>query len=155
MSLSHSSVMEDTARPSGTLWHIYHTARRSIPPHSYSHNQHCETLISIFHMQECTAFQNAKEHHWDYKQYLNYVRFEVLGAVVVKRSVFRDITPCSPLKFNRRFGGTCHLLLQSRRLSQDFQRTTRLYIPEYRTLQYLNYLAGVWTWALTSKQVYK
>jgi hypothetical protein len=27
----------------------------------------------------------------------------------VKSSVFRDITPCSLLKVNRRFGGTCHL----------------------------------------------
>jgi hypothetical protein len=29
--------------------------------------------------------------------------------VVEKRSIFGDATPCSPLKVNRRFGGTCHL----------------------------------------------
>jgi hypothetical protein len=35
-----------------------------------------------------------------------YVGFEVLTAVVMKNTIFWDITPCSPLKVNRRFGGT-------------------------------------------------
>jgi hypothetical protein len=42
-----------------------------------------------------------------------YVLFGVLTAVVMKSSVFRDITPCSPLRVNGRFGGTC-LHLQGR-----------------------------------------
>jgi hypothetical protein len=44
----------------------------------------------------------------------NFVGFEVLTAVVMKSSIFWDITPCtcSPLKVNRRFGGTCCLHLQ-------------------------------------------
>jgi hypothetical protein len=41
-----------------------------------------------------------------------YVGFEVLTAVVMNSSIFWDITPCSPLKVNRRFGGTCRLHLQ-------------------------------------------
>jgi hypothetical protein len=40
------------------------------------------------------------------------VRFEVLTAVVMKSSVFWDITTCSPLKVSRRFGGTCNLHLR-------------------------------------------
>jgi hypothetical protein len=31
--------------------------------------------------------------------------FEVLTAVVMKSSILWDITPCSPLRVNRRFGG--------------------------------------------------
>jgi hypothetical protein len=31
--------------------------------------------------------------------------FEVLTAVVMKSTIFWDITPCSPLKVNQRFGG--------------------------------------------------
>jgi hypothetical protein len=31
--------------------------------------------------------------------------FEVLTPVVMKSTIFWDITPCSPLKVNRRFGG--------------------------------------------------
>jgi hypothetical protein len=46
------------------------------------------------------------------------VGFEVLTAVVMKSKIFWDITPCSPLKFNRHFGGTCRLHLQGRRISQ-------------------------------------
>jgi hypothetical protein len=70
------------------------------------------------------------------------VGFEVLTAMVMK-----DITPYSPLKVNRRFGGTYPLHLQGRisraggklatamyhDTSVDFQRTTRRYIPEDRT----------------------
>jgi hypothetical protein len=32
--------------------------------------------------------------------------FEVLTELIMKKSVFWDITSCSPLKFKRRFGGT-------------------------------------------------
>jgi hypothetical protein len=46
------------------------------------------------------------------------VGVEVLTAVVMKSSVFCDITPCSPLKVNQSFGGTCRLHLQDRRISQ-------------------------------------
>jgi hypothetical protein len=35
----------------------------------------------------------------------------------MKRSIFWDITLCSPLKVNRCFGGTCRLQLQGRRIS--------------------------------------
>jgi hypothetical protein len=52
------------------------------------------------------------------KNSLNHVGFEVLTAVVTKSSLFWDITPCSPLKDNRRFGGTCLLHLQGWRISQ-------------------------------------
>jgi hypothetical protein len=40
---------------------------------------------------------------------------EVLTAVIMKRTIFWDITPCSPLSVHRRFGGTCRLHLQGRR----------------------------------------
>jgi hypothetical protein len=44
--------------------------------------------------------------------------FEVLAAVVIKSSILWDITPCSPLKVNRRFGETYRLHLLGRRISQ-------------------------------------
>jgi hypothetical protein len=34
---------------------------------------------------------------------------EILKAVVMKASVFWDISPCGPLKINRRFGVTYNL----------------------------------------------
>jgi hypothetical protein len=37
--------------------------------------------------------------------------FDILTAVVMNNSVVWDITPCSPLKVNRRFGRTCRLHL--------------------------------------------
>jgi hypothetical protein len=49
---------------------------------------------------------------------LDFVGFEVFTAVVVKSFIFWDMTPCSPLIFNRRFGRTYHLHLQGRRISQ-------------------------------------
>jgi hypothetical protein len=59
-------------------------------------------------------------------------------------SILWDKTLCNPLKVNRHFGGTCHFHLHFRRIRQerhvqqeisvDFQRTTRSYIPENKTL---------------------
>jgi hypothetical protein len=94
-------------------------------------------------------------------------RFTFFCYPLFSNVIFWDITPCSPLKVNRRFGEPYHLHLQSRRISParnqresrwktqpysvsyltlkmevicssetslDFQRTTRLHIPEDRTL---------------------
>jgi hypothetical protein len=42
------------------------------------------------------------------------VGFEVLTAVVMKSFIFWDVTPCSLLKVDRRFGGTFRFHLQGR-----------------------------------------
>jgi hypothetical protein len=39
------------------------------------------------------------------QKYMN-VEFEVLTAIIMKSSIFWDITPCIQLRNNRRFGGT-------------------------------------------------
>jgi hypothetical protein len=55
-----------------------------------------------------------------------FVGFEVLTAVVMKSSIFWDITSCSPLKVNRCFGESCSLHLQGRGMSRARnQRETR------------------------------
>jgi hypothetical protein len=81
----------------------------------------------------------------------------------LKSFIFWGATPCSTSKVNRRFGGTCRLHLQGRKVfatcfmlvsclayfstfnmeatcnpetSVNFQRTMRRYIPEARTLRY-------------------
>jgi hypothetical protein len=36
-------------------------------------------------------------------------------------SIYWDITPCSPRRVNRRFGGTCHLNLHGRRISKSIK----------------------------------
>jgi hypothetical protein len=52
---------------------------------------------------------------------ISFVGSEVFTETVIENSVFCDITPCSLLKVNRRFGGTCRLyLLQSYRLAACF-----------------------------------
>jgi hypothetical protein len=85
------------------------------------------------------------------------VGFEVLTSVVTKSHIFWDIPPCSPLKVNRQFEATFRLYIQLCLLpasrwflawlilrplrwrqhvppKADFQRTTRCYIPEDKTL---------------------
>jgi hypothetical protein len=47
-----------------------------------------------------------------------YARIEVLTAVVMNSSLFWYITACSPLKVNWRFGGTCRLHLQGRKINK-------------------------------------
>jgi hypothetical protein len=84
-----------------------------------------------------------------FKWFIHFIGCEVFTAVFMKSSFFWEITPCSPLKDNRRFGGTCRLYVVSclaysstlkmeetcsSETSVDFQQTTRRYVPEYRTL---------------------
>jgi hypothetical protein len=45
--------------------------------------------------------------------------YEVLTPVVMKRTIFWDITPCSLLKVSRRFGGPYRLHLQGRKISRE------------------------------------
>jgi hypothetical protein len=45
--------------------------------------------------------------------YLGLVGFEVLTAVVMNSAISWDITPCSQLSVNRRFGGTYGLHLEN------------------------------------------
>jgi hypothetical protein len=54
-------------------------------------------------------------------------------------SIFWDIMPCSPLEVNRRFGGTCHVHFQGRRISharnhheKGSKKRFRLLISGYR-----------------------
>jgi hypothetical protein len=79
-------------------------------------------------------------------------------VVVMKSIIFWDMTPCSLLSFNRRFGGRnrCHLLARwfaepisstlkmeaicSSETSIATQRTTRHHIPEDDTLHHTTYL---------------
>jgi hypothetical protein len=49
---------------------------------------------------------------------LHYVGFEVLTAVVIKSTILWDITPCSPLSVNRRFGETYRLNLKCEKISR-------------------------------------
>jgi hypothetical protein len=59
------------------------------------------------------------------KTNLTYVEFEVITSVVMKSTIFGDITPCSPLKVNRRFRGTFRLHLQGRRISRGRSQRER------------------------------
>jgi hypothetical protein len=47
--------------------------------------------------------QNSHEIIW--KINVECLGFEVLTAMIMKSSIFCDISPCSPLKIKRRFGG--------------------------------------------------
>jgi hypothetical protein len=58
------------------------------------------------------------------------VGLEVLTAVVVKSTIFRDITPCSPLKVSRRFGGKYLLNFQ------DWPWRWRRYVSPKRQLTF-------------------
>jgi hypothetical protein len=72
------------------------------------------------------------------------IRFEVPTAVVMKSTTFWDIKPCSPLKVNRRFGGTNSLQFQveKKSLARNQLENRWRYVPPKRRLT-LNGLHGV------------
>jgi hypothetical protein len=95
----------------------------------------CTRLCKVGQLSSRTGYIFRKPH---LKSNISFnAGFEVLTVVVMKNSIFWDITPCSPLRVNRRFGGTHRLHLQGRRISWarnqcemsvDIQPTTRPYI---------------------------
>jgi hypothetical protein len=59
-----------------------------------------------FHLHSTEYFELLREvHFYD-------VAFEVFTAVVMNSIIIWDMTPCSPLSFNRCFGGTYRLNLR-------------------------------------------
>jgi hypothetical protein len=85
-----------------------------IPSHLYAQYTFAHLVIRSQRnvlADECTS-QNMS----------SYIGSEVLTTVIVKSSVFWDITPCSPSKVNRSFGGTCRLHLQGRKINQRESR---------------------------------
>jgi hypothetical protein len=69
----------------------------------------------------------------------------------VKSIIFWDMTPWSPLSFNRHFGGTCRLHLQDRRINQARnQRESRWQAKLYSDMLSRWFLARLilrpWRW---------
>jgi hypothetical protein len=63
---------------------------------------------------------------------LSQIGLEVLTPVVMKSSIFLDITSCSPLKVNQCFGGTYCLHLRGRKISRARdQRESRWQADQY------------------------
>jgi hypothetical protein len=78
--------------------------------HVLPNNLYLSTTYTASHLR--LLFNIQRLENFTALIYMYSVRYEVLTAVVMKSSVFWDITRCSPLKVNVRFGGTCHLHLQ-------------------------------------------
>jgi hypothetical protein len=62
-----------------------------------------------------TTKTNKLEGTHQFKMAKRVVGFEVFTAVVMNSIIFWDMTPCSPLSFNRRFGRKYRFHLQGRR----------------------------------------
>jgi hypothetical protein len=75
---------------------------------------------SGFHRNWHSYLRNALSRELGLK--LLYVGFDVLTAVVMKSIIFWDISLCSTLKVNRRFGGTYRFHLQVRRISRAWNQ---------------------------------
>jgi hypothetical protein len=57
----------------------------------------------------------------------------------MKSSIFWDITPCSPLRVNEPFGGTCRLHLQNQRISQPRNQNKDLLATWFTVVSFLTY----------------
>jgi hypothetical protein len=57
-------------------------------------------------------------HRWHSEPSFHRGKCELRTLWGMKSNIFWDITPCSPLNVNRRFGGTYHLHLPGRRINR-------------------------------------
>jgi hypothetical protein len=64
---------------------------------------HLQAVLKTTERSLVNTFQNFDG------TFYTHLGFEAITAVVMKSSIFWDITPCSLLKVNRRFGGIYHL----------------------------------------------
>jgi hypothetical protein len=53
-----------------------------------------------------------------FKESIGCVGFDVFTAVTMKNAVLWDLAPCRSCELNRRFGGTCRLHLQGRKIHE-------------------------------------
>jgi hypothetical protein len=116
---------------------------------------HLLLLLPLFWLQSVKFRHNTnqnKQSNWlHYHKVLSYLfcnlniplteKFEVLTAVVMKSTIFWDITPCSPLKVGRHFGETYCLHLQSRISWAKYQHDSRR-----QAGWYLARLIRPWRW---------
>jgi hypothetical protein len=79
-----------------------------------SRSRKCGSIHPLHHTPFWRSVLLVK--HRDNFTFTNDVGFEILTEVVMKCAVFRGISPCSPLKVYRRFGGIYHLYLEGRRI---------------------------------------
>jgi hypothetical protein len=80
-----------------------------------------------------------------------YVGFEVLTAVVIKSNLFWDITPCSLLEVNRRFGGKYLRHLQGRRIIRVRYHSCAFYLLSRWFLAQLILRPWRWRWYFPPK----
>jgi hypothetical protein len=145
----------EAIRSSETSGTTLRTTRRPIPEDDTLQNHRCENLKSckiLLASQEAVCSTK-----WVIRLQLLYLCrayiicvvsrlqiFRISGSqLVMKSSTFWNITPCSLLEVNRRFGEICRLAYFSTLKTETtcssgtsvgFQRTTRRYSPEDRTL---------------------
>jgi hypothetical protein len=68
---------------------------------------------SLFYGTNCQNISNPPGTSWLKNEFVNVLSL----SHIQKSSFFSDITLCSSLEVDRRFGGTCRLHLQGRRIS--------------------------------------
>jgi hypothetical protein len=73
-------------------------------------------IIPLPHVEAYDATAFFLKAPWQYCWCQSYSKF--IGKRHTYRYIVWDITPCSPLKVNRHFGGIYHLQLQARRISR-------------------------------------
>jgi hypothetical protein len=110
--IAHLSEYYTYIKPVTTFNTLYNPAlldfqRSRIVKHSYN-----KSLLSV-----CSLGFRKWLEGWE--NLMVFMVFEVLTAVVIKDSILWDITPCSPLEVNWRFGGTRRFHLRGWRISQS------------------------------------
>jgi hypothetical protein len=108
-----------------------------------------KTLIPTYQTTRCHIMEDCNHKG---ELVLCFVGFEVLTTVVMKSSIFWDITLCSLLKINRYFGGIYCLHLQGQRKGKQatsMKGDGRLCLALYPTRQFSSTLLVTLSCSLT------
>jgi hypothetical protein len=96
---STQPVRQPSRRSGGRVYRpLCHPSRLSL----YTFTSKSNLAWMVYQLQRMYLAQTLP----GWQQITLHVEFEALTVVVMKRTIFWDITPCSPLEVNRRFEGT-------------------------------------------------
>jgi hypothetical protein len=135
--INHTEVNE---KKNGTFW----TSSFSLPESRKQQSSHNGPIL--YSAKILQFFRNYRQHCLCSVQFkaliiykINVVRFEVLTATSIKKTVFWDVAPCSLVEVYRRCGGACclqhHAILSPTLLMMEVVNTSETSVNLYDTTQ--------------------
>jgi hypothetical protein len=101
----------------------------SVPASKYCDN----AFLIIKYLSYCSTSESLRNGTHRRINHKKKVGIDVLAAEYIKRIIFSQVTPCSPIEVHGRFGETYCFLIQGRKVSQEARHRQQIYSSVFST----------------------